>query len=51
MRPTNATHNTAIVGEVPSGAEMAASPQHVQPCVEEGRRMGNEPGTYARLSA
>lgn len=31
---------TTIVGEVPTGVEMAASPKHVQPCVEDGGEDG-----------
>ena len=27
---------TTTVGEVPTGVEMAAGPEHVQPCVEDG---------------
>lgn len=30
------TNMTTIVGEVPTGVEMAASPEHVQLCVECG---------------
>lgn len=43
-----------IVGEIPTGVEMAASPKHLQSCVEcggWGGGLGNEPGTYARLTA
>lgn len=30
------TNMTTVVGEVPTGVELAASPEHVQPCMECG---------------